>query len=477
MPSVAETDDLILEGEELQAEGPCIEEGVGRVVVPSKGKLFAPDGTVSVAVIRPCVSRGKRIRGLPPIYEPSMLGKNASVFEDWHMWMGHMSVEALEALQEELEEQLQEAVSARRLFSELGGRVQKTWFDPDFKAKGDDSAGYRPGAVMGKVIPYPASRQILEADPDGLHVSIAAWPTSARASSPSWDASQKGMAIEGFRRSPRGSVDWVLRGGAGGRPVAGKLSEAEQAAVSSLGTYYSAARKEKTDMPDLKTMTLEQLREQLKADNPALARELKIEEAVVTPPAKETPAAAPSGGLTQADLDRAVREAEERVTATFTTKLTEAETGVEEAIEEALAEARLAESHEALAKRLITKSGLPPRWQDDLLRRYSVLPSGPSQALLTEEELDDKGATVSAAEVLKHRVAEDIQHARDLIEESGGSPRVTSLGGGGGGKKTAAAPKNSAFRDFLSESGDLPVDKKPEEIKESIREMVREGVS
>lgn len=481
MPPVSDiAEDLVLEGEELQREGPCIEEGVGRVVVPSRGKLFADDGTVNVAVIRPCVSRGKRLQGLPPIYEPTMLGRNAGVFEDWHMWMGHMSVplrEALEELEESLE-QLQEAAAGRRLFSELGGRVVKTWYDPDFRSKEDDTNGYRPGAVMGKVIPYPASKQILEADPDGLHVSIAAWPTSARSANPSWDPGIKGMAIEGFRTRPRGSVDWVLRGGAGGRPVSNQLTEAEAAAVSALGSFYSlprpapTRRKETMSGIDLKSADAKQLREQLLADNPALAEELGIKAPAPTPgPVAES---ATSGVMTVAEVEALVERklAEQRTTLTqeFTAKLGEAESDVETAVEEALQEARLAETNEKLAHRLIKASGLPARWQEDLLRSFSVSPAGVPAALLTESEVDEKGETISAQDVLKNRVTESIQHARDLIADAGGRPRVTDLGGAA--PRKVAAPKHSAFRDFLVESGD-DLGEKPEE---TIKNIVQEGI-
>lgn len=466
------SDNFVLEGEDLQAEGPCVEEGVGRVVVPKKGKLFADDGTVEVAIIRPCVSRGRRLKGLPPIYEAEMLGRNAGVFTDWHMWMGHMSAPMRQAL-EELEEQLQEAASPRRLFSELGGRVMRTWFSPDLRMAEDDTHGYRPGGVMGRVIPYPASKQILEADPDGLHVSIAAWPTSARSASPSWDPGTRGMAIEGFRSKPRGSVDWVLRGGAGGQPI-GRLTEAEERAASTLGSYYSlpisrpSPGKDGMAGIDLKTATAEQLREQLAADNPALAEALGIK----APPAP--PAPATSGSLTQADLDRALAEQETRINASWAKKLQEHDDDVEGAVDEALQEHRLAEANQRTARALITKSGLPERWQEDLLVRYSILPSGASRALLTEEETDDKGVTVSAQDVLKNRVAEDIQHARDLISASGGVAQVTGLGGVKQ-QRPAATQKDTTFRDWLRESGDDLG--KTEEEDAKVKAFIMEGVS
>lgn len=467
-----ETEDLILEGEELTAEGPVVESGVGRVIVPQKGKLFAEDGSVTAAIIRSCMSRGKRIRGLAPIYENVMLGRNDSVFQDWHMWMGHMSVPLREAL-EELEEQLQEAVTPRRLFSELGGRITKTWHDPNHRAKGDDENGYRPGAIMGKLIPYPASKQILEADPDGLHISIAAWPTGARKASPSWDKSVTGMAIEGFRRTPRGSVDWVLRGGAGGRPLAEGLSEEEALAVYSLGELYASAMPESP----FKDMTLEKLREQVRKDNPALAVELGLEESAAGggAPTPVVPATAPAAQptLTQADLDKALSEQRTVLTAEFTTKLAESEEAAEDAVSDALSEARAAESNERMARLMITKSGLPVVWQEKLLEHYTVSSDGVPESLLSEEEVNTEGVTVSASDVFQGRVKESIEESRKLIEASGGSPRVTGLGGAGRQLSQKKQKANSAFRDFLSESGDN-LGEKPDE---TIKTMVQEGIA
>lgn len=473
MPDTAT--DFILEGEELQAEGPCVEEGAG-VVVPPKGGLFDSDGQATLAIIRPCVSRGKRLRGLPPIYEPQMLGSNARVFEDWHMWMGHMSIPLKEAL-EELEERLQEAVTPRRLFSELGGRITKTWFDPTFTTKTDEEMGYRPGAVMGKAIPYPASKQILEADPRGLHVSIAAWPTSARRASASWDPGQTGMAVEGFRRTPRGSVDWVLRGGAGGHPVAGKLSEAEQRAVTTLGTYYDARPRSTDLMPDWKNMTLEQLKSELPKDNPELAKSLGLVAEAETPKPPSATAALPAGGMvSMEELERRLAEQRATLTTEFTSKLGEARESVEEEFDERLTELREAEANAKHASTLIKKAGLPSRWTEDLLRRYSILPSGPSQALLVEEEQDAEGKTLTERQVLEARVGADIQHARDLIQEAGGSPGVRGLGGGEGTQRSQKkTPRRSAFRDFLRESGD-ELGEKPEDENNAIREMVQEGI-
>lgn len=438
-----------------------MEEGVGRVVVPKKGKLFDDDGQVQVAVIRPCVSRGKRLKGLPPIYEARMLSENAQVFSGWHMWMGHMSTAMREAL-EELEEQLQEAAGRGRPFSELGGRLTKTWFDPDFSTPLDEEFGYRRGATMGKAIPYPGAKAILEADPEAFQVSIAAWPTAARPASPSWDGTVKGMAVEGFRSKPRGSVDWVLRAGAGGGPV----PKVEELAVSSLRTYYASER----DMPNWKNMTAAEIRKGLLDDAPEIAEELGIEEEAR--PARTTTPAASGDSFTRQDVERLLETQKDELTTTFESRLKERESLVEDEVDELLEARESARAFEKIAHKVIKASGLSEGWQEDLSRRYSVLPSGPSQALLVEEDGDK-----SAEDVLKENLEADIAHARELIEQSGGVPVVEGLGNGGqskrreGGSGGKKRKKNTDFRTFLAESrGKAPKDSE-------VKQMVREGVS
>jgi hypothetical protein len=453
-----EIEELVLEGADLAAEGPLLEEGAGRVVVPRKGSLFDSDGRVSLAIIRPCQSRGKRLRGLAPIYEASMLGRNADVFKDWHMWMGHLPVSLAESL-----ERLEEA-TGRRLFSELGGRIVETWFDPEFRQLSDDDFGYRPGALMGKAIPYEASRKILEADPDGLHVSIAAWPTKAVQGAPSWDPAGKGMIIEGFRRTPRGSVDWVLRGGAGGTPV----REAEQLAIHVVESLYETEKEEGSAMPEI---TAEQARllETLQAKAPALLEAFDLPKLTPAPPARVEETDRPVA-FTRADAEAMLAEQK----AEFEAALEERDALVEEEVERRLEEREQCRVLERVATQLIERAGLPPQWTADLKRRYSVLPSGPSSALLVEatEELDAEG-------VLRERVEEDIKHAVRLINEAGGVPRVRGLGGGAGVREAASGTatrrgKPGAFREFIQESRPRGADPLKDE---DIKTMLREGVS
>lgn len=454
-----DTDDLILEGEELAQEGPLIEEGAGRVHVPEKGSIFADDGTVQVAVIRPCMSRGKKIKGFSPIYEADMLGRNARVFESWHMWMGHLTEGLREAL-DELQHKVEEAALNRNIARDLGGRVLETWFDPTYVGKDDDSLGYRPGAIMGKVIPYPAAKAILECDPQGLHVSIAAWPTAARKAPASWDKSKVGMAIEGFRAVPRGSVDWVLRGGAGGRLDERKLTEDEALAVTSLESLYASPQirtptEEHMSDFDFKNATQEQLMEHLREENPELAEAFK-------PAAKPDPAPA-DGALTAEAVAKIVRTEVSGVEERLNAKIDGMETAAEDKAQEMLQEREAVKGMEKIAHGLIKAAGLPSKATEDLLARYRVLPSGPTQALLVEAEGDK-----DEEQVLRESVEADITYVRELLEEVQSGPRVR--GQGAVQQSSAGAPKRkNKFREFIREGAD--------EVKdEDLTKLVQEGI-
>jgi hypothetical protein len=394
-------DDLLIEGE-------------SRIIIPKKGKVFEADGTCKVAIIRPCVSRGRRVRNLPPIYTPEMLAENAAVFNGWVMYMDHLTEGIVELMEKK-----------GRSIRELGGRVVESFYRPDHRGADDDDYGYRPGAVVGRVLPQPPVRAMLEADPEILHVSINAYPKAVREGVAPWNPSLKGMLIEGIRRRPEGSVDWVPRGGAGGRV----LQEWEEAAVSLLEAYYDSER-EDNDMPNWKNMNAEQLTEALQKENPELAKELGLAEGRTT--TVTVPATPATTGLTQEELQRALQEQRDALVSEFETKLEERDQLVEEEVESLLSERESARAHERIARKLIKDAALPARWTEDLYRRYAVLPSGPSPALLTEAAGDQ-----SAEDVLVESVKADITHARELIAESGGSPMVGGLGGGAGQLSTS----------------------------------------
>jgi hypothetical protein len=448
--------------EQVLSEGIAIleESPQARVIVPSRGGIFEEDGTCKVAIIRPCVSRGKRLRGLPPIYTPGMLAENANVFTGWLMYMDHLTEAIVQLLQER-----------GRSIRELGGRITRAWFDPELTFPDDEQYGYQKGGVVGRALPQPPIRAMLEADPEILHTSINAYPRAIRPGTAPWNSALRGMLVEGIRAKPPGSVDWVPRGGAGGRV----LQEWEDATVSILEGYYdAAAERENMSGLNLKTATADQLRSKLLEDNPDLAKELGLKEEAAPPAPDPTPKLqeqAPAG-ITQEELDRQLAAQRE-------TLLRESEATVDDLVEERLQEREESRELEKVAHGLIKRSGLPQGYQADLLRRWSVYPSGPSAALAGIEPVmeGDGKVKTSAADVLKEKVGNDIKHAADLIAEATGTaPRVTGLGGSGSGSSPhEGRRRSSSFREFLVDSGDLK-ETDQEKQDEELRKMLREGL-
>lgn len=457
---------LITGGELFESEGAPLEEAQSRVLSGSRGKLFESDGSMKVAIIRPCVSRGKRLRNLPPIYTPQMLERNAAVFSNWPMYEDHMMEQAAESFREELlEHQMGDLLEfleerARRI-KELGGRVRESYWDSSVTFADDAEMGYQRGAVVGEAIPQRRIREMLEDDPEILNVSINAWPSGAREGVAPWDRSTRGMLIEGIRRKPQGSVDWVFRGGAGGRPL---LAEQDfEVAACVLESLYSASSKGKNPLTkdsaletELKNLKPDQLREYLQEnDLDHLVPALREGEA-----ARPAPAA-----LKPEEIKAMVQEAVE-----------ETVSSIREEEEEEAATLREARSLQAAAHEMLSeanKNGLPDGWTSRLKEKYTV--SGehvPESLRLTEQE--DKPLT----EILKEAVEADIRDAVELIRESGGNPRITGLApvseGDGDGEGEKAPRKQSRFVQFLRESGDIKPDGDKSEV-EQLSEVLQEG--
>lgn len=469
---------VLLEGDDL---APVVESST-EIIVPKKGPLFEHLGgdeyRGKFALIRPCQSRGRAIRGLQPIYEASMLGQFAGVFAGWPMYGDHLS----EALAEEFMEKLNEM---GRSIKELGGRVAESWFDPDLVMEGDDEKGYRKGGVVGWVHPQPWSRKMLEADRYILETSINAWPTKVKVGRPSWDTSKKGAVIEGIRSKPMGSVDFVFRGGAGGKPIA-VSEEDRQLAVSILESAYPSPREGNPKEPNVKKLA-EMSHEEIRAlPKATLVKLLKEEggEAVAESVAEAIQLGNSGGGsngggasegapLTAEALNEALSTQRTELTKDFEAKLKEArEEGDKDLRErdearslEGIAQATLAEAKE---------NGLPQAWVDQLKPRYTVTAAGIGTGLkLSESDLSDgEGQKVDPADAMKERVKADVAEAIKLIEAGGGKPRVKGFGqtaadpqgGGEDKKKDGDKPNlvreadNDAWLGFLVESGDLTGD-------------------
>lgn len=419
----------------LQEKRAPIAVAAGR---PKLGPIFNSDGVGRAVVIRPCVSRGRRVRGLPPIYTPKMLEANAGVFDGWPSFMDHVPA----ALAEKM-------AKHGRSVKELGGQILKGHWDRDFLHTSDAEYGYQRGAVVAEMWATPMIRETVGENSDLLHMSINAWPKSGKPGPVPWRPSVKGMVIEGIRRVPTGSVDFVVRGGAGGRllvqegledegmwPEVGEWDEGDVALVVSVADRLYSSRQ--MPVKPITEMSAEELREHLKNEAPHLLTALTESET----PAK--PAAKPvkdddKPSLTEADVEAIIAKSREGQPT-----VEEFEQRITERAEEMLTERDEQRHLASVAAKLIEAAeGIPASWKTDLKARYSLLPSGPSPSLLVEAEMDGEKEVKSAEAVLTEAVTADLEHSRGLIADAKGKPRVT---GEGGGKPDAADGKGKGSK-------------------------------
>lgn len=407
---------------------PMLEAAAPRVIVPKKGKVIAEDGTVELAIMRPCISRGRRLRGLPPLYEASMLARHAGVFRNWPMFQDHLPPE------------VQEAMAKRgRSVKELGGRITEAWFDPDFAAEYDGDFGYERGAVRGRAIPQEPIASMIEKDPDVLHCSINAWPTAAR---PTKKSGLKVMEVQGIRSKPIGSVDWVIRGGAGGRVLSeDEHRDAVARVVTFLAESYTSPRHmaqgdDKTT-PDFSKMTPAQLREHLQEHAPQLVGSLREEDGDGGEPSGRSTASIPAS-LSEERVQEIVAEAITDGIGSLRESFEGTADRLEERAQEIVTEREGQRQLAGRAQQVIEAAvGITPKMRADLKARYAVLPSGATQAiqLCESEASEDKDSTA----VLEERLTADIEHMQEIVREAQGRPPVRRQGGSNGETRSGAA--------------------------------------
>lgn len=485
------SDELLTAGEIFEdLDGRPLAITESRVVIPKKGKLLNEDGEMKIAIIRPCISRGKRIKGHRPIYEPKMLERNAEIFSNSPMYMDHMIAEALEEMADDLKgvsEELYTALQERaRTIRELGGRITKSWWDPSITFEDDEEYGYRPGGVVGMCIPQPEPQKMLEADPGILQCSINAFLSGARLGTASWDVGSKGAIVEGIRKEPRPSVDWVFRGGAGGRPLLSESEEFREAAVSVLEAAYTSGtadvnppkRKKKEQMGDktkkLSEMSLDELKEHLEAEGASDLAE-QIKPAAETPPAPSNGNSAP---LSREDVGTMIKEGLAQFGESVTEKLEESTASVEERAEQLVEAREEARGYERVADKLLKEAvdnGFPDSLAAEIRGRYQVLPSGATPGLrvgesdLTAEE-DGKTVTLTAEKVVENRVRADVDHGIKVLREAGADPEVKGFGASEGDPNGESeegdkdkTEKPSALEAYADRHGARPTDLKASE--------------
>ncbi|MGH2899235.1 MAG: hypothetical protein ACRDMZ_11220, partial [Solirubrobacteraceae bacterium] len=368
-----------------------------------------------------------------------MLEAHAGVFAGWPMYFDHVTAGVAEELAEELQRALAKLREASRARSvrEMGGQVLTPCFDREFVQEGDLDFGYQPGGVLAEIWGSPVVRGIVGNNPNLLHTSIAAWPTSGKPAQVPWNPGVRGMAIEGIRRQPQGSVDFVPRGGAGGRLLLAEGADPDTAPwpepqwdapaarlVVSLAEslYADAAMTPPGTQTTQGTLSLPADPRELRAWVQEHAAHLLPALAESAPTTPAPPAPTVSGGLTEQDVRRLISEASGSAATAD---------DVQQLAEDLISEREMQRDLSRIAHELIEAApGIPVSWKADLKGRYAVLPTGPQPALLVECEMDDAGVELSEEDVLRRNVTADLDHARDLIAEATGKPRVRGEGGG-----------------------------------------------
>ena len=355
------------------------------------------DGNLPLIVIRPGVGRGRGRH----VYEPDMLAENADVFSGWKMYVDHLSPAARRA-----------AGGLPRPVKHAGGRVIRAWWDP--LVEGTERHP-EPGAVVAEVRPTPFIRELVENDPELLEASISARATAVRKVNRD---GRDAWLVEGIE--PKGSVDWVTEGGAGGR-VASLLES----------VYHSPTDEE---MAVLESLSNDEFVAYVRENRPGaleLLRESGEPEGGGNPKPEPDPGHEPQrSGI---ELLREALESDDGralVRELFEEEL-EAERENVRADVEAAADRRveLRDLREA-ARDLINEAELPDEFKSELRDRYQLVNGRPTDALNVMEEVEEDGSIARTAEqVLVESVETDIRRASELVAAA--SPtRVTGQGPG-----------------------------------------------
>lgn len=399
-PSESTPDDLLIR-EQTELSLSLQEAGSG-------DGLFNPDGTINVAILRPCNGRGPGQR----IYEAAMLERDAGKFKGWPMFDNHDSPRAK---------------AARNGFprppSELAGAIRESWWDPHFTSPEDAELGLDQGAVMGRCALSDPMEALVRKIPEVVKLSVNAQSTGMRAGSRN---GKRGWIVEGIVADPENSsVDLVTKAGAGGRVAslleslydesnatgghtAGHLLEASVSDLTSDGGDPMTTLQEALQSDEVKTFIGEQI------------------EAGVNSKLSEALTEALPGALTAA-LQEVLPASEARIRAD-------------------VGKSNHLRSLAGRARTLIEAAPLPEYAKAELLVDYGVTEGDnddvtPGRSLrLIEAEVDAAGeVTKSAGDVLVEDIDREVKRARNLLRES--APTVPlAPGGGGDGGAVAAAP-------------------------------------
>lgn len=436
------------------------------------------DGSVLMHLIRPCVGKGKGRH----VYESGMLRENAHKFSGWRMFFNHDTASDRKARQ-----------GLPRDVRDIGGIVMESHWDPTVPADGR----FGQGAVVARVKAHPKVRELLELHPSLVEASINARATSVR---PVQREGGQAWLVEGIE--PKGSVDWVSEGGAGGKVV--ELLEAafdgtpeeQEAALFESMTDVEAVEHLRATRPDL----IELVEAAAKGDSPmddpeyqghfarfkksgldddaahkmaAKACAKKAQEAATEDEDKSKSGENddPTGGeVAEVTAEQILEALAKPEVAQAITDLVEAR--VEEARGEIETRARAqayADTERSIelrdmrdeAHKAIAEANLPEQFAAAARAKFDLVEGSPSAALDVWETTDDDDQVVkSASEVLAEAVALEIESQRTLVASvlptrvRGQGPAAPAGGEGGEGeaaeRKVVLAP---AMKQLLQESG------------------------
>jgi hypothetical protein len=376
------------------------EASVALVESAEGGSPVAPDGTVTMRVIRPGVGRGRGKH----LYEAKMLEANAGKFTGWKMYVNHLSPEAKRAMG-----------GLPRDVRDLGGRILESWWDPTVP---EVPGRFKAGAVMAKAKPTPFIRELIDNDPEIVEASISATATGVK---PGQADGQRVWVVEGIE--DRGSVDWVTEAGAGGRVVSLMEAAMDADADGTLALLASMTDDEfrglLRERPDL----VEALRE-----NPNPDSKPAVEEAEDMPnitPEMLTEALADEDTrdalLEALDLDSYVAGLVHSVVTNNLPRLVEAAVEAERDVIRATARADAdrrvqIEQFRATAHGLIESTRLPDPLKDRLRDEFNVVEGEPTSALDVIDKLDGDGKVEKpASAVLRESVEARIAQEGELV--------------------------------------------------------------
>jgi hypothetical protein len=398
-------------GSITKPDGTRIELGYDGEGNERSGGVFDAKGRVPVVVIRPGLGGGRGRH----LYEAKMLSENAHKFTGWKQYLNHLSPD-----------QKKSSGGLPRDVRDLGGRLQETWWDPNFPSDNR----FDQGAVMGMSRPVRAVRELIDDDPGLVEASISASATGVR---PVVHSGARAWLVEGI--NDRGSLDWVTEAGAGGR-IAPLLEgiysdphEVELALVESL------------DAEELR----DYYREQRGGAAPATTTSPEGGDVSDITPEALTEALSASPNL----LIEALSESTE--VQAFIARLVESQVEDQRERVESQAQAQVARAFqlsrlERLAHQMISESRLPESWQKKLREEYSLdeATNKPKPKLDVEDDEEDeddpKAAKKKAEEKLREAVKKDIEDEKERLADARPT-RVKNAGGKGkadGGKAALA---------------------------------------